>query len=39
VRPRFDAAKALKMIASERVTIFEGTPAMYAAMLGAADKV
>ena len=26
--PKFDAAKALKMIASERVTVFEGTPAM-----------
>ena len=36
--PRFDAAKALKMIASERVTVFEGTPAMYAAMLSAADQ-
>ena len=36
--PRFDAAKALKMIASERVTVFEGTPAMYTAMLRAADR-
>lgn len=35
--PRFDAAKALKMIVSERVTIFEGTPQMYTAMLGVAD--
>ncbi len=36
--PTFDAAKALKMIASERVTVFEGTPAMYMAMLRAADR-
>jgi long-chain acyl-CoA synthetase len=36
--PRFDAVKALKMIASERVTVFEGTPAMYRAMLRAADR-
>ena len=36
--PKFVAAKALKMIASERVTVFEGTPAMYTAMLRAADR-
>jgi long-chain acyl-CoA synthetase len=36
--PEFDATKALKMIASERVTVFEGTPAMYTAMLSAADR-
>ena len=37
--PGFDvAAKALKMIASERITVFEGTPAMYSAMLMAADR-
>jgi long-chain acyl-CoA synthetase len=36
--PRFDAVKALKMIASERVTVFEGTPAMYTAMLEEADR-
>jgi long-chain acyl-CoA synthetase len=36
--PKFDAAKALKMIASERVTVFEGTLAMYTAMLRAADR-
>jgi long-chain acyl-CoA synthetase len=36
--PKFYAAKALKMIASERVTVFEGTPAMYTAMLRAADR-
>jgi len=34
----FDAARALKMIASERVTVFEGAPAMYTAMLRAADR-
>ena len=31
--PGFDAAKALKMISSERVTVFEGTPAMSTEML------
>jgi long-chain acyl-CoA synthetase len=31
--PRFDAGAALEMIAQERVTIFEGVPTMYAAML------
>jgi long-chain acyl-CoA synthetase len=36
--PGFDAAKALKMISSERVTVFEGTPAMYTEMLRAADR-
>jgi long-chain acyl-CoA synthetase len=36
--PGFDAAKALKMISSERVTVFEGTPAMHTAMLRAADR-
>ena len=36
--PSFDPAKALKMISSERVTVFEGTPAMYTAMLRAADR-
>jgi long-chain acyl-CoA synthetase len=36
--PKFDAAKALTMVASERVTVFEGTPAMYTAMLRAADR-
>ncbi len=34
--PRFDAGRALEMIAAERITIFEGLPSMYAAMLGAA---
>ncbi len=31
--PRFDAAKALEMVGRDRVTIFEGVPTMYAAML------
>ncbi len=31
--PRFDPGKALAIIARDRVTIFEGVPTMYAAML------
>ena len=31
--PRFDPAKALEIIQRDRVTIFEGVPTMYAAML------
>ncbi len=31
--PRFDAGQALDMIQRDRVTIFEGVPTMYAAML------
>jgi long-chain acyl-CoA synthetase len=31
--PRFDGAKALDIIARDKVTIFEGVPTMYAAML------
>jgi long-chain acyl-CoA synthetase len=31
--PRFDAAAALEMIARDRVTVFEGVPTMYSAML------
>jgi long-chain acyl-CoA synthetase len=31
--PRFDAAKALEIIGRDKVTIFEGVPTMYAAML------
>jgi long-chain acyl-CoA synthetase len=30
----FDAGKALEILAAERVTVFEGAPAMYAALLG-----
>jgi long-chain acyl-CoA synthetase len=31
--PRFDAGRALDIIARDRVTVFEGVPTMYAAML------
>src|SRR5919109_791168 len=31
--PRFDGGKALEVIARDRVTVFEGVPTMYAAML------
>jgi len=36
--PRFSAHTALKMIAAHHVTVFEGEPDMYPAMLGAADR-
>jgi long-chain acyl-CoA synthetase len=36
--PRFDARKALETIAAQRVTVFEGTPAMHAEMLAASDR-
>jgi long-chain acyl-CoA synthetase len=36
--PRFNAQTALKMIAAQHVTVFEGEPDMYPAMLGAADR-
>jgi long-chain acyl-CoA synthetase len=35
--PRFDPAKALDIIKRDRVTIFEGVPTMYAAMLHLPD--
>ncbi len=35
---RFDPAKALQVIERDRVTVFEGVPTMYAAMLGAAEN-
>ena len=35
--PRFDPAKALDIIQRDRVTIFEGVPTMYAAMLHLPD--
>jgi long-chain acyl-CoA synthetase len=35
--PRFDGAKALDIIARDAVTIFEGVPTMYAAMLHQPD--
>ncbi len=31
--PRFDAGKALEVVARDRVTVFEGVPTMYAGML------
>jgi long-chain acyl-CoA synthetase len=31
--PRFDAAKALEVVARDKVTVFEGVPTMYAGML------
>src|SRR4029077_16271062 len=33
--PRFDPVRALKMVAAERVTVFEGLPAMFGAIFGA----
>jgi long-chain acyl-CoA synthetase len=36
--PRFDPGEALRMIAAERITIFEGVPTMYAGMLAVADR-
>jgi long-chain acyl-CoA synthetase len=36
--PRFDPAKALAVIGRDRVTVFEGVPTMYSAMLGVPDR-
>ncbi|MGH2844020.1 MAG: long-chain-fatty-acid--CoA ligase [Solirubrobacteraceae bacterium] len=36
--PRFDGSKALEIIERDRVTVFEGVPSMYAAMLDAPDR-
>jgi long-chain acyl-CoA synthetase len=36
--PTFDPGRALEMVAAERVTVFEGLPPMYAAMLGASAR-
>jgi long-chain acyl-CoA synthetase len=36
--PRFGSRRALEVIAAERVTVFEGVPAMYKSMLVAADR-
>jgi long-chain acyl-CoA synthetase len=36
--PRFDPVKALAVIARDEVTVFEGVPTMYAAMLHVADR-
>jgi long-chain acyl-CoA synthetase len=35
--PRFDGSKALAVVARDRVTIFEGVPTMFSAMLHAPD--
>ncbi|WP_344417295.1 AMP-binding protein, partial [Pseudonocardia ailaonensis] len=35
--PRFDPAKALAVVGRDEVTVFEGVPTMYAAMLHSAD--
>lgn len=36
--PRFDPAKALEIIQRDKVTIFQGVPTMYAAMLQVPDR-
>lgn len=36
--PRFDPAKALEVIERDRVTVFEGVPTMYSAMLHVPDR-
>ena len=36
--PRFDPGKALEIIQRDRVTVFEGVPTMYAAMLNHPDR-
>jgi long-chain acyl-CoA synthetase len=36
--PRFDPGKALEVIGRDNVTIFEGVPTMYAAMLGQLNR-
>src|SRR6476620_2544240 len=36
--PRFASRRVLEMIAAERVTVFEGMPAMYRSMLAAAER-
>ncbi len=36
--PRFDPAKALEVIARDRVTVLEGVPTMYSAMLALKDS-
>ena len=38
LQPRFNSRRVLEMIAAERVTVFEGTPAMFRSMLAAADR-
>ncbi|MGY1592548.1 long-chain fatty acid--CoA ligase [Geodermatophilus sp. SYSU D00708] len=36
--PRFDGAKALEVVQRDRVTVFEGVPTMFAAMLHQPDR-
>jgi long-chain acyl-CoA synthetase len=36
--PRFDAGHALRILAGHRVTVFEGVPTMYVALLHQADR-
>jgi long-chain acyl-CoA synthetase len=36
--PRFDGARALEIVGRDRVTVFEGVPTMYSAMLHVADR-
>ena len=36
--PRFDPVKALEIIARDKVTVFEGVPTMYSAMLHVPDR-
>jgi long-chain acyl-CoA synthetase len=36
--PRFDGSKALEIIQRDKVTVFEGVPTMYGAMLHAPDR-
>jgi long-chain acyl-CoA synthetase len=36
--PRFDPAKALRVIERDRVTVFEGVPTMYSALLGVRER-
>ena len=36
--PRFDAGKALEVIERDHVTVFEGVPTMYAALLHHPDR-
>ena len=36
--PRFDGSKALQIIERDRVTLFQGVPSMYGAMLNAPDR-
>jgi long-chain acyl-CoA synthetase len=37
--PRFEPRKAIEVVARDRVTVFEGVPTMYSAMLGVATEV